>query len=452
MGGVGACTLITKSALSKGVNFKRIKNVTFWGEDIHFCIRAAVLGIPRFVDTHYPAYHIYRESDLAGVEDFKKNPEMKTGAWQPEPEMLSIEEETNLLVSIIIPTLNRPRLLMEAVNSVIRQTYGNLEIIVVNDGGTDVSTQLDSFDDNRIVLIQHEVSRGPTIARNAGINVAKGKYVAYLNDDDLYYPHHIQTLVTELENSWFKVAYSDREYAFKALEKDQLITFSQKPSYSLPFDHDKIIIENRIPIICLMHEKSCFDIIGLFDESLDYSAGEWNQWIRLSKAFPFKHIPKITAQESTIAGYSHSSPWSGQLLSEIQLMHARYKDDFDEKSQSKLALNFRDELYRKVLGELESMDDEQLWQLQPVDMLQKIADSSLLNTQTDMRNARALSGYLSQRFPNATAFWRIHAKLCRTLKDFRSAAIAITRALQLEESAENLQEYHLVVEQVGANK
>lgn len=70
IGGLGACTLISKKALQAGVNFKKIKNITFWGEDRHFCIRASALGLPLFVDTHYPAYHIYRESALEGVHNF----------------------------------------------------------------------------------------------------------------------------------------------------------------------------------------------------------------------------------------------------------------------------------------------------------------------------------------------------------------------------------------------
>lgn len=72
VGGLGACTLISASALQKGVNFKRIKNVTFWGEDRHFCIRASALGIDLFVDTHYPSYHLYRSSNLSSISDFKQ--------------------------------------------------------------------------------------------------------------------------------------------------------------------------------------------------------------------------------------------------------------------------------------------------------------------------------------------------------------------------------------------
>lgn len=70
VGGLGACTLIRKSALQKGVSFTPIKNLSIQGEDRFFCVRAAVLGIELFVDTSFPAYHIYRQSDLKGTADY----------------------------------------------------------------------------------------------------------------------------------------------------------------------------------------------------------------------------------------------------------------------------------------------------------------------------------------------------------------------------------------------
>jgi glycosyltransferase involved in cell wall biosynthesis len=75
VGGLGACTLISRSALMAGVSFSPIKNLTIHGEDRFFCIRAAVLDIALFVDTYYPAYHIYREQDLAGVPAYVKGNE-----------------------------------------------------------------------------------------------------------------------------------------------------------------------------------------------------------------------------------------------------------------------------------------------------------------------------------------------------------------------------------------
>ncbi|HUX79987.1 MAG TPA: hypothetical protein VMW10_09635 [Alphaproteobacteria bacterium] len=68
VGGLGACTLISKKALHSGVNYNEIYNISFIGEDRHFCIRAAALGFDLYVDTHYPAYHIYRLSDLEGLK------------------------------------------------------------------------------------------------------------------------------------------------------------------------------------------------------------------------------------------------------------------------------------------------------------------------------------------------------------------------------------------------
>ncbi|NGX37570.1 MAG: hypothetical protein K1000chlam2_00726 [Chlamydiae bacterium] len=78
VGGLGACTLISKSALKKNINFKEIKNISFWGEDRHFCVRAAAIGLSLYVDTHYPAYHIFRESELVGVQAFKRKCELGT--------------------------------------------------------------------------------------------------------------------------------------------------------------------------------------------------------------------------------------------------------------------------------------------------------------------------------------------------------------------------------------
>lgn len=73
VGGLGACTLISKKALNKGVNFNNIYNISFIGEDRHFCIRAAVLGLELYVDTYFPSYHIYREEDIEGIKKYKED-------------------------------------------------------------------------------------------------------------------------------------------------------------------------------------------------------------------------------------------------------------------------------------------------------------------------------------------------------------------------------------------
>ncbi|MCT1399283.1 glycosyltransferase [Paenibacillus sp. p3-SID867] len=90
VGGLGACTLIHRQALLRGVNYKRIYNLSFWGEDRHFCIRAAALGFTLYVDTHYPAYHIYRESDLHNAKLFLQATEEISSI--PEVKLRQFEE------------------------------------------------------------------------------------------------------------------------------------------------------------------------------------------------------------------------------------------------------------------------------------------------------------------------------------------------------------------------
>lgn len=70
VGGLGACTLISRQVLEKGVDFSPLYNISFWGEDRHFCIRAVAKGFELFVDTNYPAFHIYRENDFPRAHEF----------------------------------------------------------------------------------------------------------------------------------------------------------------------------------------------------------------------------------------------------------------------------------------------------------------------------------------------------------------------------------------------
>jgi len=72
VGGLGACTLISRHALERGVSFQEIYNLGLTGEDRHFCVRAAALGLKLYADTHYPPFHIYRELELAKLQNYKK--------------------------------------------------------------------------------------------------------------------------------------------------------------------------------------------------------------------------------------------------------------------------------------------------------------------------------------------------------------------------------------------
>ena len=200
------------------------------------------------------------------------------------------------LVSVIIPTKDRPEMLAQAIQSVLNQTFTELEIIVVNDGGVDVQSVISRLNTRgNIVYKKHDHTLERSAARNTGIRAARGKYIAYLDDDDNYYPNHIETLVKFLENSEYKIAYTDAVMAQQEKQNGQYITVHRSQPYSSDFDNDKILVNNFIPILCVMHEKSCLDQIGLFDETLT-THEDWDVWIRLSRHFQFAHIPQATCE------------------------------------------------------------------------------------------------------------------------------------------------------------
>ncbi|WP_347272951.1 glycosyltransferase [Candidatus Kuenenia sp.] len=206
--------------------------------------------------------------------------------------------QTNPLVSVIVPTYNRPDTLKTTLDSIAAQTYKNIETIVVNDAGEDVSGVIDTFHDRlSIKYLVHDKNKGLAASRNTGINAAKGKYIAYLDDDDIFHPDHIETLVTFLETTNYKVAYTDAYRAHQEKEDGKYITKGRDVPYSLDFDYDRILTGNFIPVLCIMHEKSCIEKVGMFDETLR-SHEDWDLWMRMSREFQFAHIKKITCEFS----------------------------------------------------------------------------------------------------------------------------------------------------------
>jgi len=200
------------------------------------------------------------------------------------------------LVSVVIPTYNRPEQLVGAIRSVQEQTYENIEIIVVNDCGTEIGDIVTSMNDkNNITYCRHAVHSGPAAARNTAIKLSKGTYIAYLDDDDIFYPDHVETLASFLTNSGHKVAYTNAVKAHQVKLDGKYVTTRKEPAYTSDFDNDLILLTNLIPVQSVMHEKSCVDAVGLWDETLT-TLEDWDLWIRMSRKYEFVHIPEVTSE------------------------------------------------------------------------------------------------------------------------------------------------------------
>lgn len=127
VGGLGACTLISRSSMEKGVNFNPIPNLSFWGEDRHFCVRAAALGIPMHVDTHYPAFHIYRESDLSDGAEFIKKTSYK-------PPVKPLDRRRPAITLSMVVCNEGSKMLREVLESHL--SYID-QAVIIDDGSTD---------------------------------------------------------------------------------------------------------------------------------------------------------------------------------------------------------------------------------------------------------------------------------------------------------------------------
>jgi len=199
------------------------------------------------------------------------------------------------MVSVIVTTYNRPHLLADALHSIQKQTYQDFEIIVVNDGGVEIEHIVSRLHKNNITYIKHSMNKGPAAAKNTGLKLVKGKYIAYLDDDDNFYPDHLETLIRILEASNYKVAYTDAYRAFQKKAGEKYIVIERDLPYSFDFDYNRILVSNFIPTLCFMHEKSCLDKVGYFDETLR-THEDWDLWIRMSRKYKFVHEKKITAE------------------------------------------------------------------------------------------------------------------------------------------------------------
>jgi glycosyltransferase involved in cell wall biosynthesis len=197
------------------------------------------------------------------------------------PQRIDIVHEP-LPVSVVVRTKNRPALLTEAIAS-IRATGYPAEIVIVNDGGTRPDVQ-------DVTLIQHDTSLGRSEAANAGVRAAKSDYVAFLDDDDLFYPEHLSTLSHAARGSSAAAWYSDAVSAFIEAERRQPMRI-----YARDFDRELLLVDNYIPLPTLMVRRADFLDVGGFDPAFDLFE-DWDFLIRLAQRGDFIRVPRITCE------------------------------------------------------------------------------------------------------------------------------------------------------------
>lgn len=201
------------------------------------------------------------------------------------------------MVSILIRTCGRPYILKETLESVRKQTYKNIQVIIVEDG-ENISQQMieEEFSDMNIKYSFTGGKSGRTVVGNKAIEEADGEYLNFLDDDDLLLPMHVETLVELLNSTKCRAAYA---VAYESVVKynNKTKKYEEKKRrirYRQPFNRVFLSFNNYIPIQTIMFEKSLFYELGGLDESLELLE-DWDLWVRYSTVTDFAFLDEVTS-------------------------------------------------------------------------------------------------------------------------------------------------------------
>lgn len=194
-------------------------------------------------------------------------------------------------VSVIIPTRNRAGMLQAAVASVLNQSFGDFELIIVDDGSEDNTRDvLCRFHDPRIRYIRHSENHGEAASRNTGVSHSEGAYVAFLDDDDQWLPEKLRLQLDLMEKSppTTGAVYS----GFQVIDMARGVTLGEWIPKKRGDIYKDLAFDNFVgtPSTVLLR-RECFCRAGLFDEGIAYSL-DYDMWIRVAREFHFDYIVK----------------------------------------------------------------------------------------------------------------------------------------------------------------
>ena len=229
-------------------------------------------------------------------------------------------------VSVIVPTAGESAALAAALRSVLDQTFDDVEIVVVDDGGRDVGRLLDGLAAGaRIVSLRQPTPRGRAAGRNAGLAVARGRYVAYLDDRDRFHPDHLESLVGLLRKTGAQVVYSDACLPPAEYPAGPTVAADLCRARSAGHCRLELLVANVIPLGCVLHARECLQASGPFDPAL-VTAADWDFLIRLSRHFDMASLSRATIDVR--AGDAAGPPTAAEvrdLLRATREIHARYR-------------------------------------------------------------------------------------------------------------------------------
>ena len=205
---------------------------------------------------------------------------------------LSPIDKRSCLVSVILPTRNRLATLPRAIDSVLGQTFGDFELIIIDDGSTDGTDKLiASYADPRIRYYFNSGMPSISRARNMGLSLAKGTYIAFQDSDDEWLPRKLEMQVSALNSLTDDVALvygpNVKQYADGRVSTYVRGRFSSNDADIFP----KVFMEGIGGVQTILVRREVFDIVGTFDEDI-VVAEDTDLLFRMARRYRFQYLPE----------------------------------------------------------------------------------------------------------------------------------------------------------------
>lgn len=232
---------------------------------------------------------------------------------------------SSVKVSVVISTFNRCDKLRRAIDSVLAQSFKDIEIIVVDNASTDQTTQMiKEITDERIQYVRHSSNLGGPAARNTGIRMARADLVAFLDDDDEFKPEKLEKQVRKMQESEARVGliYAGAEIFD---EKQGRVTLVNPPRYKGNV-YERLLLSTILSSVSsVLVKKECLNKVGAFDETLT-SCQDWDMWLRIAKEYEFDYVDE-TLVRINMHGEQISTNYAALIPGRTRMVR-KHEDEF----------------------------------------------------------------------------------------------------------------------------
>lgn len=243
--------------------------------------------------------------------------------------------EVKPFISVIMPVYNRGQTVRSAIESVLRQSYQNFELVIIDDASTDsTSVIVNSIQDERIKYVRLKSRAGASAARNVGIRIAQANWIAFQDSDDIWEPQKLEKQVrclNEYQGEYLPIIYTSF-YRYRNNRREYIPGKDKRNKNG--FIHSELLLENFISTQTVLLAKESLLNVGGFSEDMPRFQ-DWELWIRLSREHPFIWIDEPLVH----VYYTDSSISSSQvkLIQAYEKIIEKHLEDFQRAGTRYLA-------------------------------------------------------------------------------------------------------------------